>query len=113
MFYIFFHYKEVVKMEQFKENLKRALKDKKMKQETLAKILNTTQQNISLYIRGKRNPDITTIRKICIALEITPNDLFDFHDFDLDKIRQENKKANGKYNKSFTISGGNVEIKQK
>ena len=90
--------------------LKQEMKQKKLSQKDLARILNTTQQNISLYCTGKGEPNIETIRKICKALEITPNDLFDFHDFDLDEIRKE--KQQSKYNQSFTISGGNVDIRQ-
>lgn len=68
-------------MEKFKENLKTAMKDKKIKQEEMANKLNTTQQNISLYTRGLRTPDINTIRKICEMLEVTPNELFGIYEY--------------------------------
>ena len=63
--------------------LKKEMKAKGLTQGDLAKLLNTTQQNISLYCTAKGEPNIATLRKLCEVLNITPNDLLDFHEFDI------------------------------
>lgn len=77
----------------FKKNLNQAIKDKKMKQEQIAKLINTTQQNISLYIRGKTDPSIETIYKLCEILEVTPNELFGIYEWQFTEKREVKKEG--------------------
>ena len=53
------------------EALIRAREQKEKSQEDIAKILNTTQQQVSLYETGKREMKASQIIKLCKALNIT------------------------------------------
>lgn len=59
------------------KNLKQARKDKKFTQEKMGKILNMKQTIYSRYETGKLEMNYALIEKVCIILEITPNDLFE------------------------------------
>ena len=63
---------------QFPKNLQRALSDNKMSQDRLAKHLNTTQQTISRWVTGIKEPDFGTLFEICILHDETPNSLLGF-----------------------------------
>lgn len=45
--------------------LKELRQQKKWQQVKLAEILNTTQQTIARYENGEREPDISTLRRLC------------------------------------------------
>lgn len=53
------------------EALIRAREQKEKNQEDIAKILNTTQQQVSLYETGKREMKASQIITLCKALNIT------------------------------------------
>lgn len=56
---------------QINEALIRAREQKEKSQEEIAIILNTTQQQVSLYETGKREMKASQIKKLCTALNIT------------------------------------------
>lgn len=70
-------------MDIFATNLKKAIKDKGFSQRKLADLLNVTQATISYYCTGTLEPNLQTLIKLCRILETTPNDLLDFHEFDI------------------------------
>ncbi len=55
----------------YNEALKRARETKELTQENIAKILNTTRQQISLYETGQREMKASQIITLCKALNIT------------------------------------------
>lgn len=57
--------------EEFSERLKKALQDKKMKQSELAKVIETSDANISNYIRGNAFPPLDILVEISKALNIS------------------------------------------
>ena len=92
------------------KNIRQIRKERQITQQQLCSKLNIKQCTLSQYETNQRDIPTDTIYNLCKILEVTPNDLFDFHDFDLDEIRKE--KQQSKYNQSFTISGGKVDIRQ-
>lgn len=64
------------KEEIFGKILQEERKAKKISQEKLAKLTGLDRTFISLIENGKRSPTLTTILKICLALEISPSELF-------------------------------------
>lgn len=54
-------------------------KSKKLTQEKLAEIVGLDIPNISNIERGKKFVSSTTLEKIIKALDVTPNELFDFN----------------------------------
>ena len=62
------------------EALLRARENKELKQENIAKILNTTRQQISLYERGLREMKASQIVKLCKALNISADYLLGMKD---------------------------------
>lgn len=59
----------------FGENLKYYRKQNKMKQDDLAKELNTSRQAISAYEKGKRTCSIDTLIEIADLFKISTDDL--------------------------------------
>ena len=59
------------------KNLKEARETKGLTQEKIATILQTKQTIYSRYETARTELDYEKIIKICILLEITPNDLFE------------------------------------
>jgi len=51
---------------------------KGLHQKEIAKILGITQQAVSRLESGQRKLDYQQITKLCLALDITPNELLDF-----------------------------------
>ena len=49
-------------------------------QEQLGKILNFSQDNISLWELGKSYPDYKTLRKLCILLNISGDEILQIDD---------------------------------
>jgi transcriptional regulator with XRE-family HTH domain len=64
------------KEEIFGKILQEERKAKKISQEKLAKLTGLDRTFISLIENGKRSPTLSTILKICSALEIRPSELF-------------------------------------
>lgn len=59
-------------------NLKLIRKSKEITQEDLAGIIGIHSRQLSKIETGEHFPSCKTLEKICIALDITPKDLFDF-----------------------------------
>ena len=64
----------------FSHNLKTALSNNRKTQKELADYLGTTQQTVSRWLTGINEPDFTTLLKICIFLNETPNTILGFND---------------------------------
>jgi len=63
---------------EFITNLKLIRKSKEITQEDLAGIIGIHSRQLSKIETGEHFPSCKTLEKICIALDITPKDLFDF-----------------------------------
>ena len=59
-------------------NLKLIRKSKEITQEDLAGIIGIHSRQLSKIETGEHFPSCKTLEKICIALDVTPKDLFDF-----------------------------------
>lgn len=55
----------------YNESIKRAREYKELEQKEIAKILNTTQQQISLYETGQREMKTNQIVKLCKELNLS------------------------------------------
>lgn len=80
-------------MKTFGENLKEEMKARKITQTKMAKILNISQVSVGYYIKGEREPSISTIRKICEILEVTPNELFGIYEWQFTEKREVKKEG--------------------
>lgn len=58
-------------MNTFKNRLKECRKASNLTQKQLASILNTTDDSVYSWEKGRAEPSIEMIKKICIVLEIT------------------------------------------
>lgn len=52
---------------------------RKMTQEELAAKLNKSKSVISHWEKGENSPDLDSCQALCCILEITPNELFEWH----------------------------------
>ncbi len=64
----------------FGEKLAKYLKDNKMDQKELAKLLGVKEQTVSTYITGKNNPTYARFMQICSQLKIDANYFMDSYD---------------------------------
>lgn len=62
----------------FAKRLKEQLIWNGITQKELAKMVNTTQGNVSNWVTGRNEPTVKQLVKICIVLNTTPNELLDF-----------------------------------
>ena len=60
------------------ENIKHALKVNNLTQKTLSEMIGVNPNTISQYCSNIREPDLTTVYKICVALNFSPNELFNW-----------------------------------
>ena len=74
-----------------------------MSQTKLATILGLTQEAISRYENGTREPDINTIKKICVLFNISADELLE--------IETPSERAKVQINNSFNGNNINVKIK--
>ncbi len=65
---------------QYNEALKRAREYKELEQKNIAKILKTTQQQISLYETGQRELKASQIITLCKTLNVTSDYLLGLSD---------------------------------
>lgn len=79
--------KSEVKINRFSANLKDALSGK-WTQKRLAKKLGTTQQCVSRWVNGDREPSIDDIILICHFLNEDPSDLIGFNDISPDEFKK-------------------------
>lgn len=64
-------------MAEFGETLRKARESKGMTQQTLAEKVYVTRQTISRWECGERYPDLLTLKKLSLVLEISTDDLLD------------------------------------
>ena len=82
----------------FKDKLKEIRKDRNLTQEQLANKANISVRTIANYESGKREPNVEILVKICNALNIQVNDLFDNND-----IVEINKNEISKIDETYSI----------
>lgn len=59
--------------------VKDILKQKGLKQKYVAGKMGITERKFSDIVNGRKTIDENVIRKLCFALEVTPNELFGYH----------------------------------
>lgn len=74
--------KEEITREHFSHCLKELMKGQKVTQQQLASYLGVTRQSISLYVEGKRNPDIHVLKKISEFFNISADYLLGLELYD-------------------------------
>ena len=62
-------------MSEFSENLKRIREARNKKQKEIAKLIGVSEPTYSNYEKGKREPNILTIKKIAKALNVSGDEL--------------------------------------
>jgi len=77
-------------LNKFSINLKRLLKDYNLTQKQLANILDTKQQNISRWCKGKYEPNFEIFIKICLIFDVDANYLLGFDEIS-NNIKNEYK----------------------
>ncbi len=71
----------------FSEKLKDARKKMKLSQEEVAEIINTSRSNISKYETGFLEPNLSTLKQLCLLYRISADYLLDI---DVKQITNEN-----------------------
>jgi transcriptional regulator with XRE-family HTH domain len=64
----------------FGEKIKEILKANSWSQQKLADMMEVTQQTVSRWIKGRRQPDFDTLLRLCYILKEEPNELLGFND---------------------------------
>lgn len=59
--------------------VKRIIKQKGLKQKYVAGKMGITERKFSDIVNGRKTIDENVIRKLCFALEVTPNELFGYY----------------------------------
>lgn len=81
----------------FKDNLSKALlnliEEKKLTQEKLAEVSNLSTRYVNKIIGRKAKPSLESLEKICVGLEITPNELLLPANFKDSVIKEVTKTA--------------------
>ena len=65
----------MITLEQIRANIIAAIKESKLTQTQLAKLLGIGQQTISEYIRGKSMPALDTLANLCRILDLDANEI--------------------------------------
>lgn len=92
--------------EAFGKNLKEIRKSKGITQESLAEMIGIHPRQVSKIETGEHFPNSTTLENICIALSISPRELFNF---ELKEFTQETGTGN-KYTYKAVIEGNVIYI---
>lgn len=92
-------------MKEFKEILKKIREEKGISQKKLATILDVKQQAISNWENGKREPDISTLRKFCVIFNVSADELLG-----IDEKKEQNKIKNQLINNGNFTNNGNFNI---
>lgn len=58
-------------MEEFRHRLKRIRERREMSQRTLSELCGVSSDMVGLYERGKRKPNIETLKEMCIVLDVS------------------------------------------
>jgi transcriptional regulator with XRE-family HTH domain len=73
----------------FAEHLKDLLRIKGFSQKRLAENLNVQSSTVNQWVNGKREPEFDVLLKICVFLDVEPNELLGYKKAK-NKILQEN-----------------------
>lgn len=65
-------------MEVIVYNIRRILEEKGIKQKKLAQKANITENTLSAMLNGRRTIHHSELINICLALDVTPNDIYGF-----------------------------------
>lgn len=74
----------------FANNLKSARKKANYSQETVAEIINTSRSNISKYETGYLEPNLETLKKLCLLYKVSADELLEI-EID-EKVNKDSKK---------------------
>lgn len=95
--------------EAFGKNLKQIRKTKNITQESLAEMIGIHPRQVSKIETGEHFPNSTTLENICVALSISPRDLFNF---ELNEITEETGTGD-KYTYKAVIEGNIIYLDNK
>lgn len=90
-------------MSTFGTNLECIMQEMKISQFDLAERSGLTPSAISYFINGKREPSVGSLLSICVALNLTPNDVLGFHSPKKVKTETEITKLRAKINRAMEI----------
>ncbi len=76
-------------MEGFGQRLKESIKKSDFTQKELAKMINISEDSMSLYVKEKKFPDVQKVFAICNLLHIEPNYLIIGKNSDLTKEEEQ------------------------
>ena len=74
----------------FADNLKDALYEKEMTQQELAALVGTTQATINRWLKGVNEPNLETLLRICLCLNVTPNFILGYDEIPDDFLKKLN-----------------------
>lgn len=87
--------KPTKKLNKCGENLKSVLIGKNLTQQQIADILGTTQECISRWINGNREPSLDDVILLCHFLDEDPNSLLGFYEIDHKELdKHDNRLKN-------------------
>ncbi len=90
-------------MEPLNKKLKELRKEKGITQKEIASSLKISQTGYAGYEQGYREPDLTTLKKICLYFDVTADYLIGLED-------ESGAKTNSKYNIG-TINNSNINMR--
>ena len=76
-------------------------KNENWTQKELAEKIDVQEYTIGDYERGRSEPDIETLKKLCIVFKLSMDELLEFDYDDKKQLRKINIKNNGTINNSF------------
>ena len=85
----------------FGERLKLLRKNENWTQKVLANKINVQEYTIGDYERGRSEPDIETLKKLCIVFKLSMDELLEFNYDDEIQSSKINIKNTGTINNSF------------
>ena len=83
-------------MKNFNEQFRQMRKEKGLTQKKIAELLNTTDDTIFSWEKGRSEPSIEYIKKICCIFEVSADYLLGLEDEDGNKIYISNSFNNNK-----------------
>lgn len=64
----------------FSQNLRKALEDNKMTQQTFADQIGISQATVNRWLNGVNEPDFATLLTVCRILNISPNEILGYEE---------------------------------
>lgn len=64
----------------FSQNLRKALEDNKMTQQTFADQIGISQAMVNRWLNGVNEPDFATLLTVCRILNISPNEILGYEE---------------------------------